>query len=129
MYSRLRLPKRLRKKRGLKVDPLAEENAALRQRIDWLEAVLKRAETIIEDQKSHGEARSVSAEHPEERRDQMKSLSDLTSQTGVAVAVPRHWQFHVADSIGAGKTWAHPRPIRAHASSMTIRIPSRSSRP
>ena len=36
------------RKRGPKVDPLAEENATLRQRIDRLEAELKRAETIIE---------------------------------------------------------------------------------
>ena len=39
------------RKRGPKVDPLAEENAALRQRIDRLETELKRAETIIEVQK------------------------------------------------------------------------------
>ena len=39
------------RKRGPKVDPLAEENAALRQRVDRLEAELKRAETIIEVQK------------------------------------------------------------------------------
>jgi hypothetical protein len=39
------------RKRGPKVDPLAEENAALRQRIDRLEADLKCAETVIEVQK------------------------------------------------------------------------------
>ena len=39
------------RKRGPKVDPLTEENAALRQRIDRLEAELKRAETIIKVQK------------------------------------------------------------------------------
>jgi transposase len=39
------------KKRGPKPDPLANENAALRRRIERLEADLKRAETIIEVQK------------------------------------------------------------------------------
>ena len=39
------------KKRGPKPDPLANENAALRRRIERLEAELKRAETIIEVQK------------------------------------------------------------------------------
>lgn len=39
------------KKRGPKLDPLADENAALRRRIERLEADLKRAETIIEVQK------------------------------------------------------------------------------
>jgi transposase len=39
------------KKRGPKLDPLANENAALRRRIERLEAELKRAETIIEVQK------------------------------------------------------------------------------
>jgi len=39
------------KKRGPKSDPLANENAALRRRIERLEAELKRAETIIEVQK------------------------------------------------------------------------------
>jgi transposase len=39
------------KKRGPKPDPLADENAALRRRIERLEAELKRAETIIEVQK------------------------------------------------------------------------------
>ena len=39
------------KKRGPKPDPLADENAALRRRIERLEADLKRAETIIEVQK------------------------------------------------------------------------------
>ena len=39
------------KKRGPKPDPLAEENAALRRRIDRLETELKRAGTIIEVQK------------------------------------------------------------------------------
>jgi transposase len=39
------------KKRGPKPDPLANENAALRSRIEHLEAELKRAETIIEVQK------------------------------------------------------------------------------
>jgi cell shape-determining protein MreC len=34
-----------------KPDPLANENAALRRRIEHLEAELKRAETIIEVQK------------------------------------------------------------------------------
>ena len=43
------------RKRGPKVDPLAEENAALRQRVDRLEAELKRAETIIEVQKKVSE--------------------------------------------------------------------------
>jgi transposase-like protein len=38
-------------KRGPKPDPLANENAALRRRIERLEAELKRAETIIEVQK------------------------------------------------------------------------------
>ena len=38
-------------KRGPKPDPLADENAALRRRIERLEAELKRAETIIEVQK------------------------------------------------------------------------------
>ena len=37
--------------RGPKPDPLANENAALRRRIERLEAELKRAETIIEVQK------------------------------------------------------------------------------
>lgn len=40
------------KKRGPKPDPLADENAALRRRIERLEAALKRAETIIEVQKN-----------------------------------------------------------------------------
>jgi transposase len=40
------------KKRGPKPDPLANENAALRRRIERLEAELKRAETIIEVQKN-----------------------------------------------------------------------------
>jgi hypothetical protein len=40
------------KKRGPKLDPVANENAALRRRIDRLEAELKRAETIIEVQKN-----------------------------------------------------------------------------
>src|SRR4029434_5234896 len=35
------------KKRGPKPDPLANENVALRRRIERLEAELKRAETII----------------------------------------------------------------------------------
>ena len=39
------------KKRGPKSDPLANENAAMRRRIERLEADLKRAETIIEVQK------------------------------------------------------------------------------
>ena len=39
------------KKRGPKSDPVANENAALRRRIERLEADLKRAETIIEAQK------------------------------------------------------------------------------
>jgi hypothetical protein len=39
------------KKRGPKSDPLANENAALRRRVERLEAELKRAETIIEVQK------------------------------------------------------------------------------
>lgn len=39
------------KKRGPKPDPVANENAALRRRIERLEAELKRAETIIEVQK------------------------------------------------------------------------------
>ena len=39
------------KKRGPKPDPLANENAALRRRIERLETDLKRAETIIEFQK------------------------------------------------------------------------------
>ncbi len=39
------------KKRGPKPDPVAAENAALRRRIERLEAELKRAETIIEVQK------------------------------------------------------------------------------
>jgi transposase len=39
------------KKRGPKPDPLADENAALRRRVERLEAELKRAETIIEVQK------------------------------------------------------------------------------
>ena len=43
------------RKRGPKVDPLTEENAALRRRIDRLEAELKRAETIIEVQKKVSE--------------------------------------------------------------------------
>ena len=48
------------RKRGPKVDPLAEENAALRQRIDRLEAELKRAETIIEVQKKVSELLGLS---------------------------------------------------------------------
>jgi hypothetical protein len=60
VYSRGWLPKRLRRKRGPKVDPLAEENAALRQRIDRLEAELKRAETIIEVQKKVSELLGLS---------------------------------------------------------------------
>jgi transposase len=40
------------KKRGPKPDPLADENAALRTRVERLEAELKRAETIIEVQKN-----------------------------------------------------------------------------
>lgn len=43
------------KKRGPKPDPLAEENATLRCRIERLEADLKRAETIIEVQKKLSE--------------------------------------------------------------------------
>lgn len=39
------------KKRGPKPDPLADENDALRRRVERLEAELKRAETIIEVQK------------------------------------------------------------------------------
>jgi transposase len=39
------------KKRGPRPDPLASENAALRRRIERLEADLKRAETIIAVQK------------------------------------------------------------------------------
>jgi len=39
------------KKRGPQPDPLADENAALRRRIERLEAEFKRAETIIEVQK------------------------------------------------------------------------------
>ena len=39
------------KKRGPKPDPLADENVALRRRVERLEAELKRAETIIEVQK------------------------------------------------------------------------------
>jgi transposase len=39
------------KKRGPKPDPVANENAVLRRRIERLEAKLKRAETIIEVQK------------------------------------------------------------------------------
>src|SRR5262245_38139488 len=41
------------KKRGPKPDPLANGNAALRRRIERLEAELKRAETIIEVQKKN----------------------------------------------------------------------------
>ena len=48
------------RKRGPKVDPLAEENAALRQRVDRLEAELKRAETIIEVQKKVSELLGLS---------------------------------------------------------------------
>lgn len=43
------------KKRGPQPDPLADENAALRRRIERLEADLKRAETIIEVQKKLSE--------------------------------------------------------------------------
>jgi transposase-like protein len=43
------------KKRGPKPDPLADENAALRRRVERLEAELKRAETIIEVQKKLSE--------------------------------------------------------------------------
>jgi transposase-like protein len=43
------------KKRGPKPDPLADENAALRRRIERLETDLKRAETIIEVQKKLSE--------------------------------------------------------------------------
>src|SRR5499426_1048817 len=43
------------KKRGPNPDPLANENAALRRRIERLEAELKRAETIIEVQKKLSE--------------------------------------------------------------------------
>ena len=43
------------KKRGPKPDPVANENAALRRRIERLEAELKRAETIIEVQKKLSE--------------------------------------------------------------------------
>ena len=43
------------KKRGPKSDPLANENAALRPRIERLEAEIKRAETIIEVQKKLSE--------------------------------------------------------------------------
>src|SRR5262245_24825696 len=39
------------KKRGPKPDPLADENAALRRRVERLEAELKRAGTIIEVEK------------------------------------------------------------------------------
>ena len=48
------------KKRGPKPDPLAEENAALRRRIDRLEKELKRAETIIEVQKKLSELLGLS---------------------------------------------------------------------
>ena len=47
--------------RGPKVDPLTEENAALRRRIDRLEAELKRAETIIEVQKKVSELLGLTA--------------------------------------------------------------------
>jgi transposase len=53
------------KKRGPKPDPLASENAALRRRIERLEAELKRAETIIEVQK---------------RLSDLLGLSDLSGQ-------------------------------------------------
>lgn len=43
------------KKRGPKPEPLADENAALRLRVERLEADLKRAETIIEVQKKLSE--------------------------------------------------------------------------
>ena len=43
------------KKRGPKPDPVAAENAALRRRVERLEAELKRAETIIEVQKKLSE--------------------------------------------------------------------------
>src|SRR5215467_1256428 len=43
------------KKRGPKPDPVANENAALRRRVERLEADLKRAETIIEVQKKLSE--------------------------------------------------------------------------
>jgi transposase-like protein len=43
------------KKRGPKPDPVAAENAALRRRVERLEADLKRAETIIEVQKKLSE--------------------------------------------------------------------------
>ena len=49
------------RKRGPKVDPLTEENAALRRRIDRLEAELKRAETIIEVQKKVSELLGLTA--------------------------------------------------------------------
>ena len=104
--SRGWLPKRLRKKRGPKVDPLAEENAAYRQRIDRLEAELKRAETIIEVQKSLGAAWAVRPEQPEGRRNQLNAVSDLTPQVGVAAAMLRHWQFRTAASIGAARSHA-----------------------
>jgi hypothetical protein len=81
-----RLPKRLRRKRGPKVNPLAEENAAIRQRIDRLETQLKRAETIIEVQKSLGSPWAVRPEQLEERREQMNAVSDLTFQVGIGVA-------------------------------------------
>jgi len=49
------------KKRGPKPDPVANENAALRRRIERLEAELKRAETIIEVQKKLSDLLGLSA--------------------------------------------------------------------
>jgi transposase len=56
------------KKRGPKPDPVANENAALRRRIERLEADLKRAETIIEVQKKLSDLLGLS--DPTDRKDE-----------------------------------------------------------
>jgi transposase-like protein len=56
------------KKRGPKPDPVANENAALRRRIERLEAELKRAETIIEVQKKLSDLLGLS--DPNDQKDE-----------------------------------------------------------
>ena len=56
------------KKRGPKPDPVDNENAALRRRIERLEADLKRAETIIEVQKKLSDLLGLS--DPTDRKDE-----------------------------------------------------------
>lgn len=54
------------KKRGPKVNPLTNEVATLRRRVEHLEAELKRAETIIEVQKKISDLLGLSTQKSEE---------------------------------------------------------------